>query len=272
MPRTRFVKSPAQIARLQDAFAAPAFLDIVSLGISFESDPEVLAELLPPPLTLAGDARVTVSVSEIRQSNCVGPFNGAQVAIPCDFRGEEGFYCVTMPMSTDTAVIFGRELYAEPKKLAEISLRVDESGRARGTVTRHGVTYIELRGAFDDVPSVVERPYTDYHYYVKYMPSADGRGFAHDPELVRVTHRGLTRSITRGNATITFRESPHDPIIDIPVLSVLGATLSEGETHTQAEIVSKLNPVAFMPYAFGKMDDLTAWSAAPVREPAKSLS
>lgn len=268
MFRTRYVKTPEQVARLQDALAAPAFLDIRSLGVTFESDPDVLAELLPPPLALAGDARVSVSVSEIRRSNCVGPFNGAQVTIPCEFEGEQGNYCVTMPMSTDTAVIFGRELYAEPKKLADISLTVDESGRARGTVTRHGVTYIELRGAFEDRPSVVERPYTAYHYYVKYMPSADGRGFAHDPELVRVTHRGLTRSVTQGNATITFRESPHDPIIDIPVLSVLGATLSEGETYTQAEVVATLNPAAFMPYAFGKMDDLTIWSTAPVREPA----
>lgn len=261
MPLTRFVKTPEQVEQLQRAFAAPAFLDIRTLAVTFESDPAVLAALLPPPLELAPEPRVSVSVSEIRRSNCVGPFNGAEIRIPCLYRGEPGVYPLTMPMNTDTAVIFGRELYAEPKKLADIRLSVADSGHARGTVTRHGISYIELRGFFDDPMVEVARDYTTHNYFVKFMPSADGHGFAHDPELIRVTHRGLTRRSARGNGTITFRESPHDPVIDIPVLAVTGATLSEGETHTSAEVVEIIPAAVFLPYAFGKMDDLTAWSA-----------
>ena len=260
MPLTRFIKSRAQTERFQDAFAAPAFLDIRTLSMSFESDPAVLAELLPPPLELAPEPRVTVSVSEIGRSNCVGPFNGADVRVACLYRGDPGVYSLAMPMSTDTAVIFGRELYAEPKKLAEIELSVSESGHARGRVTRHGITYIELRGIFEEPLSTVARDYVTHNYYVKFLPSADGRGFAHEPELVRVTHRGHTRRAASGNGTITFRESAHDPIIDIPVLSVAGATLSEGETHTSAEVVETIPTDVFLPYAFGKMDDLTAWA------------
>ena len=264
MPLTRYVKSPEQIVRMQEAFATPAFLQARTLAITFETDPAVIAELLPPPLLPAAEARVSVSVSIIGESNCVGPFNGSSVNIACTYGGVEGLYCLTMPMSTDTAVVFGRELYAEPKKVADIALEGAAPGHVRGTVARHGITYIELRGTFDDEPSDVAREGVSSHYYFKYLPSADGRGFAHDPQLVRVTHRGVTHRVARGSGTITFRESRHDPIIDLPVLSVAGTTYSEGETNTRAEVVATVPSEQFLPYAFAKMDDLTAWAIAGV--------
>ena len=264
MPLTRYVKTPDQQEALTAAFASPAFLDIRSLAVTFETDPAVVAEILPPPLQPAPEPRVSVSISEIRRSNCVGPFNGCSFNIACTYDGKPGLYCLTMPMNTDTAVIFGRELYAEPKKVAEITLDVRDDGRARGAVTRHGVTYIELRGTFEEELAPVQLESVSSHYYFKYLPSADGHGFAHDPELVRVTHRAATHQLARGTGIVTFRESPHDPVIDIPVLSVLAATLSEGETHTTAEVVTTVPAEQFRPYAFGKMDDLTVWADAGV--------
>jgi hypothetical protein len=110
-----------------------------------------------------------------------------------------------------------------------------------------------------DAPLAVERETQTFHYYVKFLPSADGSGFAHDPELVRVTHRGHTRQVQQGSGTITFRESQHDPVIDIPILSVGGASYTESETHTRAEVVTTIAGDAFLPFAFAKMDDLTTW-------------
>ncbi len=261
MPRTRYVKSAEDIRRFQDVYATPSFLDIRTLGLSFLTEPEVVAELLPPPLRPAAEPRISISVSEIRRSNCVGSFNGSSVNLACSCDGRDGLYCLAMPMSTDTAVIFGRELFAEPKKLAEI--RLEQRGKhVQGTVTRLGVTYIDLRGTFDDEPVAVEQSGVSYHYYFKFLPAADGRGLAFDPQLVRVTHRGVTHRTARGAGTITFRESPHDPLIDIPVVQVLGATLSEGETHTSAEVVTTVPAEQFLPYAYGKTDDITLWADA----------
>ncbi|MCZ2111580.1 MAG: acetoacetate decarboxylase family protein [Dehalococcoidia bacterium] len=267
MLRTRYVKSPEAVARLQAAMAEPAFLRARTLAIAFETDPDVVNELLPPPLEPAEQPTATVSVYEIGESNCVGPFKGASLNLSCRYRGEPGFYCVTMPMSTDTAVIFGRELCAEPKKLAEIVLDYGRTSHIRGTVTRHGVTYIDLRGTFEGEPQEIAQSGVSHHYYFKFMPSADGRGFAHEPELVRVTHTGHPHRLVRGGGTIIFRESAHDPVIDIPVLSVLGASYSEGETHTRAEVVQTVAAADFLPYAFAKMDDLATW-LVPATTPA----
>lgn len=264
MPLTRYVKSPDEVAAYREAFATPAFLQARTLAITFETDPDVIAELLPPPLAPGPEPRLSVSIYTIGASDCVGPFAGASINIACRYEGEDGQYCLAMPMSTDAAVTFGRELYAEPKKLAEIALEGGAPGPVRGTVRRHGVTYIELHGAFEDPLQEVARTGVSSNYYFKFLPSADGRGFAHDPELVRVVHRGTTHRSVRGSGTITFRESRHDPVIDIPVLSVLGATFSEGETHTSAEVVATVPGEQFAPYAFAKIDDLTAWAGVPV--------
>ena len=126
MPRTRYVSTPEHARDLMAALRSPDFSDIRALTVTFLSDPAVIAELLPPPLEPAAEPRATVTVAAIGRSNCVGPFDGASINLACRYRGEDGFYCLTMPMSTDTAVIFGRELYAEPKKLAAISLEVGQ--------------------------------------------------------------------------------------------------------------------------------------------------
>ena len=265
MPRTRFVKSPEQIEKFQQAYRNPVFQDSFSLSTSFLTDPEVAREILPPPLEPADEPRVSVSIYTIGRSNCVGPFSGASVNLACRFQGEPGLYCIAMPMSTGVAINFGRDLFAEPKKLAEISL-TEEDGHARGAVTRYGLTYIELTGEFEEPMEPVELSGTSHHYYFKHMPAADGIGLVHDPELIRVTHRGQTHQMVRGTGSLTFRESAHDPLIDIPVLSVGPATLSRGETSTTAEVVATVPQAQFMPYAFAKTDDLTQWvdAAQPV--------
>src|SRR5262245_8649772 len=189
MPRTRYVSTPEHTRDLMAALRAPDFSHIRALTVTFLSDPAVIAEILPPPLEPDAQPRATVTVAAIGRSNCVGPFDGASINLACRYRGEDGFYCLTMPMSTDTAVVFGRELYAEPKKLAEIALDVDvDRRRARGTVRRHGITYIEIEGGFEAAPQPASSSSVTRHYYFKFLPQADGSGLAADPELVCVTH------------------------------------------------------------------------------------
>lgn len=262
---TRYVQSPAAIRAFQDVYASPSFYDIQSLAVTFLSDPAVLAEVIPPPLAPAKEPRVSVSISHIRRSDCVGPFLGCSFNIACTFEGEPGLYCLTMPMSTDTAVLFGRELFAEPKKLAEIRLN-QRARQLHGSVTRQGITYIELHGEFPAEPAALDRETISQHYYFKFLPAANGRGLAFPPQLVRVTHRGVVHKAIAGTGTVTFRDSMHDPVIDIPVMSVTGASWSELDTHTTAEVVATVDEEAFLPYAYGKCDDLLVYAdvAVPV--------
>ena len=88
------------------------------------------------------------------------------------------------------------------------------------------------------------------------MPAPDGRGFDNDPVLVRVRHTGHTRLIERLEGEVLLRESPHDPVADIPIREVLGVSYSEGDTYTHGEILTRVPGESFLPYMFGKVDDL----------------
>ena len=141
----RYVRTLEQVRRLQKLYAEPEFKQFRSITALYETDPEVIAAVLPPPLTPTERPLVSVSVSHIGMSNGLQPFGAAGLAVECSYEGLVGTYPLTMPMSTDSAVIFGRELYGEPKKVAEIQV-VKSGDQVKGTVERYGVTYIELFG------------------------------------------------------------------------------------------------------------------------------
>src|SRR5581483_10614116 len=86
VPIMRYVKQLDEIARLRAIYAAPAFLDSRVLSVQFETTPETIAALLPPPLEPADRSLAAVTVMEFGASNCVGPFAGASVTVRARFR------------------------------------------------------------------------------------------------------------------------------------------------------------------------------------------
>jgi acetoacetate decarboxylase len=259
--RTRFVKTPEQLAAYRAAMEHGDFEDNLALGIAFETDPDVIAELLPPPLRPTDKPRVTVSIAQTRRSNCVGPFDGGNVNLFCEYGGVQGTYCLAMPMSTDTALVYGRELYGEPKKLAHVSFE-REGNRVRASVTRHGIAFMELEGVFEDEPRGPRQESTGAVYHFRYTLDPAG-GITRPVDLVRVTVRRVTDVMVRGTGIVRFRESPHDPVIDIPVHTVLSAVYSEGANYTRAEVVATVPGEDFLPYAFAKTDCYPMWLPEP---------
>jgi acetoacetate decarboxylase len=251
--QNRYVKSAEEIRDLLQRHAEPAFLDRRGLAIQFETEPEFVRAVLPPPLEPAERPLASVGLSAFGASNCVGPFNGGAITVRCRYGDLEGQYCITMPMNTDTAVIYGRELYAEPKKLAAVTVE-REGNRARATVARLGITTIALTA--DLTEPIPDGSSEVNNFYFKFTIRADGTGLDHDPLLVCVRTTSTVRNAMRGTGTITFAESRHDPVSDIPIVRVLGASWSEGDTFTRGRTLTSVPADAFLPYAFGKMDDL----------------
>ncbi len=250
----RYVRTLEEVRRLQKLYAEPEFEQFRSITALYETDPEVIAAVLPPPLTPTERPLVSVSVSHIGVSNGLQPFGAAGLAVECSYEGLVGTYPLTMPMSTDSAVIFGRELYGEPKKVAEIQV-VKSGDQVRGTVERYGVTYIELFGAVTEEMEPGDSGESS-RFYFKFMPAPDGNGFDNDPVLVRVRHTGHTRLVQRLEGEIVLREAAHDPVIDLPVRKTLGLNYAEGDTYTHGEILTRVPGESFLPFMFGKNDDL----------------
>lgn len=253
-----FVRPEEERAAVRAAVSRPKFLDATTLTVSFRTDPGVVERLLPPGLEPADQPLARAEVVSVARSNCVGPFDGGGLYVRARHGGREGAYCLSMPMSTDAAVRWGRETLGEPKKHAEVSL--DRTGdRARGTVTRHGERLLDIDATLTESREPWSGETTVFHY--KYLPAASGEGFHADPALVAVTLESEQTSAERGSVDLSLGSTAHDPLGSLPVESVRGATCAETDIELSAEEVATVDPEAFEPYAFGVgMDDWLALS------------
>jgi acetoacetate decarboxylase len=221
--------------------------------VIFETTPEAVRALLPPPLEPTPEPLGVAWIGDIGNSNCVGPFMGAALYLRARYGDLVGDYCLTMPMSTAEAVTFGRELYGEPKKLAQIVFE-SQGEHVWGSVTRNNIRYMSLRGRMEGAGPTGRHETSTFHF--KYLPRPDGSGFDHPPLLVHIATEINVQAAQRGRGELVFRESPHDPVADVPVTQVVGAIYTEGVSYTSGKVLCEVDPDAFLPYAFGKMDPM----------------
>ncbi len=76
-----------------------------------------------------------------------------------------------------------------------------------------------------------------------------------------------TKLRERLDGEVILRESPHDPVVDVPVRELIGITYSEGDTYTHGEILTRIPRESFLPYMFGKADDLKLLAEAAQSAP-----
>ena len=116
-----FVKTPEEITRIEHALRHPRFVNGEMLSVDFLTEPEFAAAVLPPPLEPADTPRVTAMVGRW-QSNCVGDFYGGAIYVAARHEDVDGSYVLAMYMDGDVPMIYGRDLFGEPKKLARSGL------------------------------------------------------------------------------------------------------------------------------------------------------
>ncbi len=222
-----------------------------SLWAEYETDPEIVTAVLPPPLASTGEPIVHVKVgrAELASGHAFGI---GSVAVRAKHGENAGTYALTMPMSSEAAVIGGRETFGEPKKLADIVLERDGND-VRGTVTRHGITYLEIRG------TVVEQletppPKHTLDFYFKFLISPDKKGFDDEPALVYCRRTLRIRKLERVEGEVILRESPVDPVIDLPVRRLISLTFAETQSEQKAEIVCRVPAESIAPFVHQRYD------------------
>ncbi len=137
-----FVRSEEEIEAIRERMVENRFDDTRQVAIRFRTRESTVDRILPPGLEPTEEPVIRVDVVEVGRSNCVGSFRGAGVYVRAQHEGHVGEYCLTMPMSTEAAITWGRELFGEPKKKAAISLERSES-EVSGRVSRSGEPLIE---------------------------------------------------------------------------------------------------------------------------------
>ncbi|MEZ5141143.1 MAG: acetoacetate decarboxylase family protein [Acidimicrobiales bacterium] len=225
-----------------------------SLTATFLTDPEAVASVLPPPLSPPAEPVVKVGVSQVDLGGRMPPFGAGTFAVAARHGDVDGFYPLLMPMTTEQAVIGGREIFGEPKKLAKIAL--DREGDAlHATVARLGTTIIEITGTVGEALPVPEAG-ESIDFYLKFLRSPDGEGFDDEPWLVHCTREGRTRSHHAVTGTLELRDSRFDPVADFPILSEPAMTISERTSTQRGALVQRVPADDVLPFVHQRYDDL----------------
>lgn len=248
-----YVKTPEEVARLREVLAEARFVGGEMLAVRYRTDPEAAARVLAPGLELPDEAVASVVVGRWR-SNCVGDFAGGAQYLVARRDGIEASYVVSMFMDRDVPMIFGRDLYGEPKKIADIGL-FRQAERASGWIARGGVRLIEIEARLGEDRGPSSGTSADFN--VKAMLAADGQGLDGDATITLAEYRSSIHVNRPAEAQLAVRSTPHDPLGELPVEEVLGASYTEGDMAATCRAIGTIPGEAFLPYALGRYDDFT---------------
>jgi acetoacetate decarboxylase len=234
---------------------------VQSIRALYETEPEIAKALLPRPLSAAERPEIFVQFANIAMH--LSPertvrIGAATVGVACTHEGRAGYYVLAMPMEGEFVVIGGREKYGEPKKMAQTAFELTDE-RVMGSVTRHGVAFLELRGklgAAADSP----KQFTEHFYCYKALPTCtpegnQNGGFDGEVLLTQLNwERNYTSVRTLEEGEIILRESPHDPLIDVPVKRLVRMEFAEGASKTGGEVLRSVPGEWLAPFLSQRYD------------------
>ncbi len=264
-----FVKSSREIAGIDRHQAE--FYDAEALTVMWETRPEIVSRLLPPPLRPTERPIATAFLAHYPKTNFGPSYHEGALFLSATFGGVQGSYCLAMPVTGDLAMAHGRERFGYPKKMANISFKRG-GDMAEGHIERHGVRFFHLRARLTGKANTEEFQNVALSwagdegvviYNFKHFPGPALAGpecFDYSPRLVRQRCPLRSSVAELGEAEVTLRHSEHDPWSEVEVVRILGSVYTVGHnTMLPGEVVAETDAATFAPYSFLRWD---YWPAA----------
>jgi acetoacetate decarboxylase len=240
-----------------DATKAPIATEAIT--VTYLTDPDIVAAVLPEPLVPAAEPVVRISIQRVAIEGRP-PFGSAVFSVAARHGELDGDYPLFMPQSTEQSVIGGRETFGEPKKLGQIT--VDRDGdQVSGRVSRHGFDLIRVTGRLGgDLPLPPDQVNTEF--YFKFLRAPDGEGIT-DPHLVHGQYHRHYEIFEAIDGTVELGDSPLDPVADIAVRELRSITWCRRRTIQTASIARTVPSGWLLPYVHQRYDDIALLAAIP---------
>lgn len=202
-----------------------------------------------------GEPMVSITVQNMRGSNCAGSFAGASINVNAQCGDYAGSYCVAMPMGSDTAVLFGRETMGEPKKLGDT--RIETNGdHIVATVSRNGEEGIRIAVKLgDELDTGLLSKAGVFHHKFSFAP--DGSGLDDDPKVVysEFTYYNGERLNACSVEELKLNATEFDVFGEIPVVEIVSAIYTPGyDINGASKYIGTVSKEDYLPYAFFKVD------------------
>lgn len=219
------------------------------LSIVYRTDPDKIADLLPPGIDPGAEPNVTINVYNVPVKG--EPEYGVSTKVAAEYRGVPGYYGIGIGIDQESAIFISLETNGQPKfPCVTTYFRYDDVVEAR--CTHAGYTFLEFRGR---VTGEVEPSgdFAEHDWWIKSSRAVGGAEKQYDfpPHVVDVSSAGTSVHEEEVEGTLVLRDSPWDPYTELlPLRDVLSTRLVT-RTHSFREIslAGPLDPIAFWPYA-----------------------
>ncbi|MFW9948707.1 MAG: acetoacetate decarboxylase family protein [Candidatus Thorarchaeota archaeon] len=263
-----FYRSMDNINKRFTARESGDFIGAEMVVAFWETKPEIVKKLLPPPLKPVKYPLANVFIGDFPKTNWGLPYRESALFLRSQFNNVPGNYCLAMHLEgpgADMGMVSGRESYGFPKKGAKVVFKLN-GDKFEGWSERHGVRNLHLKARLNGKANT-----PDMEKILAETAAASGDAIAYNFKYFREPGERmnfdykpvLTSSITiyrpevqiLGEVEITLDSSIHDPWAEIEVVRPLGALYLKGtNSMTTGKIEAEVDPLEFLPYSFIKMD------------------
>lgn len=182
----------------------------------FTPDAAAAKRILPPGIE-AGEGPGMITMLSYPQSDIIHPFKELVVMVPVVVDGTKGNYVPYIYVTTDEALIPGREIAGFPKKIADIAWERDGDS-FRGSATRWGTAFLTLEGTIQgELPpeaaaaqsEAAQAPSINY----KLIPGPAGEI---EIEEITATHLDIVpQKVEMGMGSLRCSPSEDDPVSEL---------------------------------------------------------
>jgi acetoacetate decarboxylase len=235
--------------------------DIWSQAVTalYETDPEIVAAILPPPLEPGPEPLVRVTITRVEMPG-LPVFGAGWIGVQARHGDRLGEYPIFMPMTTEQSLIGGREINGEPKKLAEVE--VDRQGdQVSARIARMGSVVCEITGRVTGRRENYEIEKTDFWF--KLSPSCEAAGVLdQDPLLVYGEKTERTRVYETIQGELILKEAPLDPVADLVVRRMVDLNWTERASTQVGRVIGPVPRSDLEPFIHQRYDDLSVLGAS----------
>lgn len=199
------------------------FVDREFVIVTYRTDPEAIARVLPAPLQPA-EPVVKYEFIKMPDSSGLGSYTESGQVIPVTYKGEPGGFTHAMYLDSEAGIASGREILGFPKVLAQPKLEVRNDALV-GTLDYNGVRVATATMAYKYRPldlAAVKKTIEAPGYLLKIIPHVDAT-----PRVCELVRFQVTEVVMKGAwagpASLELHPHCFAPVSKLPVLEVLSA-------------------------------------------------
>ena len=233
------------------------------LYVAWKTKPELLAQILPPPLKMVAPV-VWVYIVHIGEPSYTQHYCEAAMSVPATYDGVKGEYVRSLLLygpGAQMSAFSGRDVMGTPKKIAD-DIRIIRTNRyVRAYIERDGIKIIDVEGklgeyntpeankALGKLEPGTQADHVAWFYKFDMDQGPDGKTTFSNARLLKHTTRTFYKSWETGAAKVSLNPSVNDPWADLEVEEVLGFGYSRNDLHMiSSETLVSENTMEVIPY------------------------